>query len=97
MKDTRVFHFVMAAEPRRLPNAAVHSQTPGRSAVDATRQSHLFSHSQLTLPSTRPILYRPHEMAEPKKQEKDYTKEVDALLPEAKTLAKVRRVMHSWL
>ena len=29
-------------------------------------------------------------MADPKKQEKDFTKEVDSLLPEARTLAKVR-------
>ena len=83
----------MAAEPQRLPNAAKHSQTPGRSAVDATRQSHLFSYPHFTPSCTRPTLYRPHDMADPKKQEKDYTKEVDALLPETKTLAKVRRVI----
>ncbi len=29
-------------------------------------------------------------MADPKKQEKDYTKEVDALLPEVQSLAKAR-------
>jgi hypothetical protein len=33
------------------------------------------------------------EMAEPKKQEKDFTKEVDAILPEAQVLARVRFVL----
>lgn len=31
-------------------------------------------------------------MAEPKKQEKDYTKEVDAILPEAEALARVNSI-----
>ena len=86
-----VFHF--AAEPLRLPKAAAHHEAPGEAASDATRQSHLFSYPHFTPSCTRPTLYRPHDMADPKKQEKDYTKEVDALLPETRTLAKVRRVI----
>ena len=79
------------AEPLHLPNQAVRLRgAPSASAVDATRQSHLFSNTHLAISFTRPIIYRPHEMAEPKKQEKDYTKEVDALLPETKSLAEVR-------
>ena len=82
-------HF-FAAEPPRLPKRDETQGAPDASAVDATRQSRLFSDTHLAFSFTRPIIYRPHEMAEPKKQEKDYTKEVDALLPETKSLAEVR-------
>ena len=88
MSTTKVHYF--AAEPPRLPNRAVAPETPKDAAVDATRQSRLFSDTQLTTSLTRPIIYRQYEMAEPKKQEKDYSKEVDAILPEARTLAQVR-------
>lgn len=71
----------------------MHPETPEDAAVDATRQSRLFSDTQLPPRFTRPIIHRPHEMAEPKKQEKDYTKEVDAVLLEARSLAKVRRTI----
>ncbi|KAJ3556058.1 hypothetical protein NM688_g2234 [Phlebia brevispora] len=81
----KVFHF--AAQPPRLPKRAKHGEAPKDAALDATRQSHLHSDTQLTPWFTRPILFRHYDMAEPKKQEKDYTKEVDALLSETKTLA----------
>ena len=67
----------------------MHSETPKRPAVDATRQSHSHSHFQLTDLFTTPVNYRHYNMADPKKQEKDYTSEVDALLPEARSLAEV--------
>ena len=83
----KVFYF--ASQLPRLPNRAKPQETPKDAALDATRQSHLRSDTQLTPWVTRPITFRYYDMADPKKQEKDYTKEVDALLPETKTLAEV--------
>ena len=48
--------------------------------------------SHLALALARPIHFRRYDMADPKKQEKDFTKEVDAILPETKTLAEVRSI-----
>ena len=64
----------------------------------ATRQSVLTSEHPPLFPSrppssashtwlARPIHFRRYDMAEPRKQEKDYTQEVDALIPEAQSLA----------
>ena len=61
--------------------------------VRATRQSVFPLHPPTSLSSnwlTRPIQFRRYDMADPKKQEKDFTKEVDSLIPEAQTIAKVR-------
>lgn len=56
----------------------------------ATRQSSVrTATSTWHSPPTSSTLYT-YTMADPKKQEKDYTKEVDALLPEVQSLAKVR-------
>lgn len=66
--------------------------------VRATRQSLKSSQDALLPPpnsnswSTRPITLRIQDMAEPKKQEKDFTAEVDALIPVARSLAEVRFV-----
>ena len=54
----------------------------------ATRQSSLRTATSSWHPS--PTSLTTPTMADPKKQEKDFTKEVDTLLPEARTLAKVR-------
>lgn len=67
------------------------TRNEGVSATNATRQS---LQSQFTQPSsqlwlTRPVNYNYYNMAEVKKQEKDYTKEVDEILPEARSLADV--------
>lgn len=64
------------------------------SAQDATRQSQPNSSTETPQPLTPPwytypVNYNHYNMADPKKQEKDYTKEVDAILPEARSLAKV--------
>lgn len=59
---------------------------------NATRQSDPKANKSQHSPFTRPVNYpRYYDMADVKKQEKDYTKEVDALIPEAQTLAKVCR------
>ena len=83
----------------RLPNWGeapkmvnhVGEQTPD--ATRTTRQCRVLfePHSQHSTPValTRPIHFRRYDMADPKKQEKDFTKEVDALLPETKALAQV--------
>ena len=88
--EARIHFF--AAKPLRLPKRAMPQGAPNASAVDATRQSHLFSNTQHPASFNHPILYTSNNMAEPKKQEKDFTKEVDALLLETKPLAKVRRM-----
>ncbi|TCD60049.1 hypothetical protein EIP91_010843, partial [Steccherinum ochraceum] len=79
---TEAHQHVHASQKGRYTNATI-------GATNATRQSLEFVSAQL--PSrpwyTRPINYNLYNMAEVKKQEKDYTKEVDALLPEAKSLA----------
>ena len=49
--------------------------------------SHIFFHDAWL---AQPIHFRRYDMADPKKQEKDYTKEVDAIIPEARSLAEVR-------
>ena len=75
--------------PKRVNH--VGEETPD--ATRTTRQCRLFEpHSQHpSHPSlTRPIHFRRYDMADPKKQEKDFTKEVDAILPETKALAEVR-------
>ncbi|KAI0361366.1 hypothetical protein OH77DRAFT_1417609 [Trametes cingulata] len=57
----------------------------GRESLNATRQSTVrTATSSWHSPSTSRSTYN---MADPKKQEKDFTKEVDALLPEANSLA----------
>lgn len=65
----------------------------------ATRQSPpaLFEPRYLYSPAafTAPIHFRRYDMADPKKQEKDYTKEVDAVIPEAQSLVQVRRAAHA--
>ena len=59
----------------------------------ATRQS---SVRTATSPwHTPPTTLSTHTMADPKKQEKDFTKEVDALLPEVQSLAQVCS-RHPW-
>ena len=59
----------------------------------ATRQS---SVRTATSPwHTPPTTFSTHTMADPKKQEKDFTKEVDALLPEVQSLAQVCS-RHPW-
>ena len=73
-----------ASQKGRYTNAPI-------DATNATRQSLEFVLTQL--PSRpwypRPVNYNHYDMAEVKKQEKDYTKEVDALLPEVQSTAKV--------
>lgn len=70
-------------------------ETP-EDALRATRQSvpSLFEpRSCSSLPPNwhiRPIQFRRYDMADPKKQEKDFTKEVDSIIPETQALAKVR-------
>ena len=54
----------------------------------ATRQSSLRTATSAWLSSSSS--YPTYIMADPKKQEKDYTKEVDELLPEVRSLAQVR-------
>ena len=70
----------------------VGDQTPD--ATRTTRQCPVLfdPHSQYSTQAalTRRIHFRRYDMADPKKQEKDFTKEVDALLPETKALAQVR-------
>lgn len=69
----------------------------GKQTPDATRTTRqcrvLFEpysdqHSALTS-LARPIHFRRYDMADPKKQEKDFTKEVDAIILETKPLAEV--------
>lgn len=55
----------------------------------ATRQSGLRTATSAWLSSSSS--YPAYIMADPKKQEKDYTKEVDELLPEVQNVARVRR------
>ncbi|OBZ79449.1 26S proteasome non-ATPase regulatory subunit 12 [Grifola frondosa] len=55
-------------------------------SLNATRQS-ITSTASITRPRTTPSSFSTFLMADPKKQEKDLTKEVDALLPETKALA----------
>ncbi|CAL1695167.1 unnamed protein product [Somion occarium] len=88
--NASVFAFLPESrKPKRLPKSAPLARHVKKSAHDhnATRQSKLKPaepHSSFT----RTIPYtRYYDMADVKKQEKDYTKEVDALLPETKTLA----------
>lgn len=62
--------------------------------LDATRQSQQAGLSTAAVSFsqtwyTTPIHFRRYDMADPKKQEKDYTVEVDALIPEAQSLAGV--------
>ncbi len=72
-------------------------KTPTR--LDATRQSQQAGLGHSTTASfaqtwfTTPIHFRRYDMADPKKQEKDYTAEVDSLLPETKSLAEVCLVL----
>lgn len=63
-----------------------------RTDVSATRQcsSHYDSTTRTARQLTLPVPTRTYNMAEQRKQEKDYTKEVDDLLPEARSLAQVR-------
>lgn len=64
-------------------------------SATATRQSQskpAFITTSTTI-FTRPILYTKYNMADPKKQEKDYSKEVDSILPEARSLAQVGTVI----
>ena len=60
-----------------------------RERLYATRQSSLRTATSAWLSSSSS--YPTYIMADPKKQEKDYTKEVDELLPEVRSLAQVRR------
>ena len=59
-----------------------------RERLYATRQSSLRTATSTWHPLPSPFITL--TMADPKKQEKDFTKEVDALLPEARSLAEVR-------
>lgn len=62
-----------------------------RTDVSATRQcSHYDSTTRTARQLTLPVPTRTYEMAEQRKQEKDYTQEVDELLPETRLLAQVR-------
>lgn len=59
---------------------------------NATRQSDQKANKSQLPPLTQPVDYtRYYDMADVKKQEKDYTKEVDTLIPEAQKLAGVCR------
>ncbi|KAI0673375.1 hypothetical protein C8Q78DRAFT_622453 [Trametes maxima] len=64
----------------------------GSESLNATRQSTVRTATSpwYSSPSRRST----YNMAEPKKQEKDYTKEVDALLPEATSLAAANSRRH---
>ena len=63
-----------------------------RTDVSATRQcsSHYDSTTRTARQLTLPVPTHTYNMAEQRKQEKDYTKEVDELLPETRSLAQVR-------
>ena len=67
-----------------------------RTDVSATRQctSHYDSTTRTARQLTLPVPTRTYDMAEQRKQEKDYTKEVDELLPETRSLAQVRALQH---
>lgn len=62
-----------------------------RTDVSATRQcsSHYDSTTRTARQLTLAVPTRTYDMAEQRKQEKDYTKEVDELLPETRSLAQV--------
>ncbi|KAH9898160.1 hypothetical protein C8Q73DRAFT_663927 [Cubamyces lactineus] len=57
----------------------------GNESLNATRQSTVRTATSTWHPS--PSSHTTYNMADPKKQEKDFTKEVDALLPEVQSLA----------
>lgn len=72
--------------------------------LNATRQSQALglglsttTHANPKTWFTTPIQFRKYDMADPKKQEKDYTKEVDEILPQTKSLAEVRLMLCSGL
>ena len=104
MLNERVFHF--ASELARLPlwagqvshvAVAENGKTPARqsatrqsSSADVIPASSVYNNTFTQSWFTKPIQFRRYDMAEVKKQEKDYTKEVEELLPAAQSLAKVR-------
>lgn len=80
------FHFG-AAVPVRAPFHVTEGKKENGERLYATRQSSLRTATSAWLASSTP--YPTYIMADPKKQEKDFTKEVDELLPSARSLAQV--------
>ena len=64
----------------------------GTESLNATRQSTVRTATSTEHPSSTPRYT--YNMADPKKQEKDFTKEADKQIPEAEKLAAV--CTHTW-
>lgn len=74
-------------DERSAQDATRQSQSQAQAVIESTQETPLISNTPWYL---RPINYDHYTMADPKKQEKDYTKEVDEILPIARSLATVR-------